>query len=128
MDPAPGVPVPSCPAAWLPPPEPFLWSRGVWAGVESRSFGLLYRKTGEEKPLKSEILGTAECFFFFYEEWAVKVNAALFQSERVCTVEFDKCNLGVSSKFTFPTESVGQKNAGAEWCYLCGNECCPFTS
>lgn len=47
----------------------------------------------------------------FNEEWAVKVNAALFQSELVCRVEFDKCNLGVSSKFTFPTESVGQKNA-----------------
>lgn len=41
MDPAPGVPLPSCPAVWPPPPEPFLWSTGVGAGVESRSFGLL---------------------------------------------------------------------------------------
>lgn len=49
MDPAPGVPVPSCAAAWPPPPEPFLWSRGVWAGVESRSFGLLRRKREKRK-------------------------------------------------------------------------------
>lgn len=69
MDPAPGVPVPSCP-----PPEPFLCSRGVGAGVESRSFGLLYgKKEKKRKSFKtcklSEILDiafttspSAECF------------------------------------------------------------------
>lgn len=48
MDPAVGVPVPTCPAAWPPPPEPFLWSRGVWAGVESRSLKLLQRGEKEK--------------------------------------------------------------------------------
>lgn len=41
MVPAPEAPFPSCPAAWPAPPEPFLWSRGVGAGVESRSLVLL---------------------------------------------------------------------------------------
>lgn len=44
MDPAAGVPEPSCPAAWTPPALPFLWSRGVWAGVASRSFPLQWRQ------------------------------------------------------------------------------------
>lgn len=65
MDPVPGVPVPSCPAAWPPPPEPFLCNRVVGAGVESRSFGLLW-KGQKKKKIKgflisnlSEILGIA---------------------------------------------------------------------
>lgn len=59
MDPAAGVPVPSWPAAWLPPPEPFLWSAGVGVDVESRSFGLLKRKnthTPKKKEKKEEAL------------------------------------------------------------------------
>lgn len=41
MDPAPGDPVPSCPAACPTAPEPFLWSSGVGPAVRSRCFGLL---------------------------------------------------------------------------------------
>lgn len=53
MDPVAGVPVPSWPAAWLPPPEPFLWSAGV--GVESRSFGLLKRKNTHTPKKKKKL-------------------------------------------------------------------------
>lgn len=49
MDPAAGVPEPSCPAAWPTPAVPFLWSRGVWAGVPSRSFMVLWRKRFRKK-------------------------------------------------------------------------------
>lgn len=55
MDPAAGVPVPSWPAAWLPPPEPFLWSAGVGVDVESRSFGLLKRKKPKKKKKKKKL-------------------------------------------------------------------------
>lgn len=65
MDPAAGVPEPSCPAAW-PPAVPFLWSRGVWAGVPSRSFMVLwrkrFRKKGEEI-LETGLLIQPGCFY-----------------------------------------------------------------
>lgn len=62
MDPVAAVPVPSCPPACPPPPDPFLWSTGVGfdVGVEaaaaSRTFGLLGRKETSVKTFQHKTL------------------------------------------------------------------------
>lgn len=64
IDPGPDVPEPTWLAAWPTPAEPFLWSRGVWAGVESLTFWLLSPKQDKGnsfKPINLCVIQTS-CF------------------------------------------------------------------
>lgn len=83
----------------------------LWVTLEKRGRGILLKR--------SQIW---VCLFtWIHAGWFLLKG---FEN-KYCTIV--KSYLSVSSKCTFSSESVGPKECWAEWYYLSGYECCPFT-